>query len=246
MPLQTDFIFGRNAVEALLKGEGAVDTLYILNSMENKTAAYFSALAKDKNAVIKRAPSIKMDSMVGNTKHQGLIAITAGIDYLDLGDLEEMSRESDDNVFLLLNDIADPHNLGAMIRTAYLFGVKAVVITKRGGCSVTPIAVKASAGAALKMPIVRVSNMGEAVRRLKENGVFVFAAQGDGEPLQRVDCTGKLALIMGSEGEGVSPLLRKLCDGSISVPLLHDETIDSLNVSVAAGIILQKMNRIHT
>ncbi len=243
--MQTDFIFGRNAVEALLKGDAAVDTLYILNSMEKKSAAYFEALAKEKHAVIKRAPDVKMDALVGNTKHQGLIATMAQLEYLDLGDLEEMACGANDNVFLLLNEIADPHNLGALIRSAYLFGIKAVVITKRGGCSVTPTAIKASAGAALKMPIIRVSNMGETVRRLKENGVFVFAAQGGGEPLDRVDCTGKLALIMGSEGEGVSPLLKKLCDGIISVPLLSDDTIDSLNVSVAAGIILNKMNRLH-
>ncbi len=242
--LQTESIFGRNAVESVLKSDRAVDTLYISNTMEKKSAAYFEALAREKQAVIKFAPNQKMDSLAGNSKHQGLVAFVAEIDYLGLGELEEMARNSTDPVFLLLDDISDPHNLGAMIRTAYLFGVSAVVITKRGGCAVTPIAVKSSSGAALKIPIVRVSNLGEAVRRLKECGVFVFAADNGGQPFDRMDSSGKLALVMGSEGKGVSALVKKLCDGVLSVSQKNDETIDSLNVSVAAGIILQKMNRI--
>ncbi len=242
--LQTEFIFGRNAVETVLKSDRAVDTIYIVNTMEKKSASYFEALAKEKQAVIKRAPAQKMDSLVAGGKHQGLIAIAAEIEFLGLSDLEVLAESEQDPVFLLLDEILDPHNLGAMIRTAYLFGITAVVLSKRGGCSVTPTAVKASSGAALKIPIARVSNMGEAVRRLKELGVFVFAADGAGDSIERLDTKGKLALVVGNEGSGVSPLIKKLCDGLVSIPQRNDETIDSLNVSVAAGIILQRMNRL--
>ncbi len=241
---QIDYIFGKNAVEALLKGDENVDTLYISNSMERRTASYFEALGKEKWAVVKYTPPQKMDFMVGNGKHQGLIAMAAEIEYLDLGDLERIAEEKSDATFLLLDEINDPHNLGAMLRTAYLFGVSAVVIGKRGGCSVTPIAVKASAGAARKIPIVRVANMGEAVRRLKDMMVFVYAADADGDSVERTNLTGKVALVMGSEGNGVSPLIKKLCDGRISIPQRQDDSIDSLNVSVAAGIILQRMIRL--
>ncbi len=240
----SDNIFGKNAVEAILKGDTAVDKLYISSSMERKVASYFEALAKAKSAVVKYTPSQKMDLMVGGGKHQGLIAIAAELDYLSISDLEMLSSSTEQATFLLLDEISDPHNLGAMIRTAYLFGVTAVVIGKRGGCSVTATAVKSSAGAAHRVPIVRVANIGEAVRRLKSNSVFVFAADTDGTTLDEMDFTGKLAIVMGSEGSGVSPLVKKLCDGKITIPHRKDASIDSLNVSVAAGIILQKMNRI--
>ncbi len=240
----SDNVFGKNAVEAILKGDATVDRLYISSSMERKVASYFEALAKEKGAVVKYTPSQKMDLMAGGGKHQGLIAIAAEIEYLSIADLEQLATNTDQATFLLLDEISDPHNLGAMIRTAYLFGVTAVVIGKRGGCSVTAIAVKSSAGAAHRIPIVRVANMGEAVRRLKDNAVFVFAADTDGTPLEKMDFSGKLAIVMGSEGNGVSPLVKKLCDGKITIPHRMDDSIDSLNVSVAAGIILQKMNRI--
>ncbi len=242
--INTDYIFGKNSVETLLKGNDTVDTLYISNSMERRTASFFEALAKEKAAVVKYLPVQKMDFMVGGNKHQGVIATAAEIEYLSLGDLETFATETENATFLLLDEINDPHNLGAMIRTAYLFGVTAVVIGKRGGCSVTPTAIKASAGAALKTPIVRVSNMGEAVRRLKENMVFVYAADSQGNTVEQMDPSGKIALVMGSEGKGVSPLIKKLCDGHISIEQRKDDTIDSLNVSVAAGIILQKMKRL--
>ncbi len=240
----TDYVFGKNSVLAILKSNENVDTLFISNTMDRKSASYFEALAKAKDAVVKYTPLQKMDFMVGGSKHQGLIAVAAEISYLALGDLENLAKDTDDATFLLLDEINDPHNLGAMIRSAYMFGVTAVVICKRGGCSVTPTAIKASAGAAVKLPIVRVSNMGEAVRRLKENMVFVYASDAGGAPIDRMDYTGKIALIMGNEGSGVSPLLKKLCDGHVSIPQRSDDTIDSLNVSVAAGIILQRMSRI--
>ncbi len=242
--ITTDYIFGKNSVEALLKGDATVDTLYISNSMERRVAAYFEALAKAKSAVVKHIPAQKMDFMAGGGKHQGIIATAAQIEYLSLSDIETLAAQTQEATFLLLDEINDPHNLGAMIRTAYLFGVTAVVIGKRGGCSVTPTAVKASAGAAVKIPIARVSNMGEAVRRLKDNMVFVFAADAQGNPVEQLDGSGKIALIMGSEGKGVSPLLKKLCDGTVSIQQRKDDTIDSLNVSVAAGIILQRMKRL--
>lgn len=136
----------------------------------------------------------------------------------------------------------DPHNLGAIIRSALLCGADGVVIPKRGGAAITPTVMKASAGAAARLPVARVANIGETVRRLKEQNVFVYCADMDGVPLYKNNLTGPIALVMGSEGSGVSALVKKLCDGVISLPMAARGTgVDSFNVSVAAGIILYEI-----
>ena len=135
-------------------------------------------------------------------------------------------------------------NLGAIIRSALLCGAHGVVIPKRGGAAVTPTVLKSSAGAAARLPVARVANIGESIRRLKEQGVFVYCADMDGQPLEKADLTGPVALVMGSEGKGVSPLVRKLCDGAVSLAMAGRGTgVDSFNVSVAAGIILYEIAR---
>ena len=142
----------------------------------------------------------------------------------------------------LSDGIEDPHNLGAVMRSALLCGAHGIVIPKRGGASVTPTVIKSSAGAAERLPVARVANIGETIRRLKDQGVFVYCADMDGVSLRRNNLTGPIALVLGSEGSGVSQLVKKLCDGVVRLDMAASGTgVDSYNVSVAAGIILYEI-----
>ena len=154
-----------------------------------------------------------------------------------------MAKAKGEPPFLVLSDgIEDPHNLGAVMRSALLCGAHGIVIPKRGGASVTPTVIKSSAGAAERLPVARVANIGETIRRLKDQGVFVYCADMDGVPLRKNNLTGPIALVLGSEGSGVSQLVKKLCDGVVRLDMAAQGTgVDSFNVSVAAGIILYEI-----
>ena len=143
---------------------------------------------------------------------------------------------------MLSDGVEDPHNLGAIIRSALLCGAHGIVIPKRGGAGVTSTVLKSSAGAAARLPIARVANIGESIRRLKEQNIFVYCADMDGVSLRKNNLTGPIALVMGSEGSGVSPLVKKLCDGVVSLDMAARGTgVDSYNVSVAAGVMLYEI-----
>ncbi len=232
--------YGKNAVTELLKSDVGVDTVYVLDTMPKQQASYYIALAKQAGAVVKRVHALKLKSMCKTENHQGVAAFGACITYAELSDVLQNAQDKGEQPFLLLADgIEDPHNLGAIIRTAFLCGAHAIVIPKRGGVGITPIVIKSSAGAALSLPVIRAANIGEVVRKLKAQNVFVYCADMDGYPLNKQTLTGAIALVMGSEGKGVSPLVKKLCDGSISLKMVPTGSgVDSFNVSVATGIIM--------
>ena len=174
---------------------------------------------------------------------EGVAAFASEIEYVTVEDLLNVAREKGEPPFLVLSDgIEDPHNLGAVMRSALLCGAHGIVIPKRGGASVTPTVIKSSAGAAERLPVARVANIGETIRRLKEQGVFVYCADMDGVSLRKNNLTGPIALVLGSEGSGVSQLVKKLCDGVVRLDMAAPGTgVDSYNVSVAAGIILYEI-----
>lgn len=237
--------YGKNAVAELLKSGAGVDTLYLQDTLQPAQASYYTALAKQAGAVIKRVHAAKLSAMCGTDSHQGVAAWAASVQYATLDSLLETAAAEGRPPFLLLCDgVEDPHNLGALIRTALLCGVHGVVIPRRGGVSVTPTVLKASAGAAARLPVARVANIGETVRRLKKDNVFVYCADMAGAPAFGQDLTGPIALVVGSEGSGVSPLVKNLCDGAVSLPMANGATgVDSFNVSVAAGILLYEIMR---
>ena len=236
-------VWGKNAVTELLKSGGAVDTVYLTDTMPQAVAGYYTALAKESGAVVKRVPGNKLQKMCGTPAHQGVAARAAEVEYAALDDLFRAAEARGEQPFLVLCDgVEDPHNLGAVMRSALLCGAHGIVIPKRGGASVTPTVIKSSAGAAERLPVARVANIGETIRRLKEQGVFVYCADMDGVSLRRNNLTGPIALVLGSEGSGVSQLVKKLCDGVVSLDMAARGTgVDSFNVSVAAGIILYEI-----
>mgnify|MGYP000071343564 CR=1 FL=1 len=201
--------------------------------------------AKKHDTIVNFVPKERLDSMSETGHHQGVMAYAAAYEYAEVEDILKIAEEKGEPPFLILLDgIEDPHNLGAIIRTALLCGAHGVVIPRRGGVPVTPTVLKSSAGAAARLPVARVANIGEAVRRLKAQNVFVYCADMDGRPAFQQNLTGPIALVAGSEGSGVSPLVKSLCDGVLSLPMAGGGTgVDSFNVSVATGIILYEIMR---
>ena len=242
---ETTIVYGKNAVTELLRQGEGVDTVYLADGLTPAVANYYTALAKEAGAAVKRVHAIKLRSMCGTDNNQGVAAYASAVEYVTLDDLlAAAAARGEDPLILLADGVEDPHNLGAMIRTALLAGAQGIVIPKRGGAQVTPIVAKTSAGASMVLPIARVANIGEAVRRLKEKNVFVYAADMEGPAMYKQNLTGPLALVLGSEGKGVSPLVKKLCDGLVSLPMSqHRAGVDSLNVSVATGVLMYEVVR---
>ena len=242
-PKNESLVYGKNPVTELLKSGSGVDTVLISESMAPAVAAYYTALAKEAGAAVKRVNPNKLRLMTGTESHQGVAAFASEIEYVTVDDLMAEAKDKGEAPFLVLSDgIEDPHNLGAVMRSALLCGAHGIVIPKRGGASVTPTVIKSSAGAAERLPVARVANIGETIRRLKDQGVFVYCADMDGVPLRKNNLTGPIALVLGSEGSGVSQLVKKLCDGVVRLDMAAQGTgVDSFNVSVAAGIILYEI-----
>jgi 23S rRNA (guanosine2251-2'-O)-methyltransferase len=242
---ETAIVYGKNAVTELLRQGEGVDTVYLADGLSPAVANYYTALAKEAGAAVKRVHAMKLRSMCGTDNNQGVAAYASAVEYATLDELLAVAAaRGEDPLILLADGVEDPHNLGAMIRTALLAGAQGIVIPKRGGAQVTPIVAKTSAGASMVLPIARVANIGEAVRRLKEKNVFVYAADMEGPAMYQQNLTGPLALVLGSEGKGVSPLVKKLCDGLVSLPMSqHRAGVDSLNVSVATGVLMYEVVR---
>lgn len=240
-------IWGKNAVTELLKSGGGVDTVLLSDSMPQQVAGYYTALAKEAGAVVKRVPAGKLQKLCGTPDHQGVAAWAARVEYVQLEDLFTIAAEKGEPPFLILCDgVEDPHNLGAIIRSAYLCGAHGVVIPRRGGVGVTGTVMKSSAGAAARLPVARVANLAQAIRTIKEQNIFVYCADLGGASLDKTDLSGAIALVMGSEGSGPSALTRKLCDAAVTLdmaPAQPGTGVDSFNVSVAAGILMYDVMR---
>ena len=220
----TALVWGKNPVTELLKSEAGVDTLLLADSMEPRMAGYYTALGKAAGAVIKRVPAGKLQKLCGTQDHQGVAAWAARIQYVGVEELLQIAKDRGEPPFLVLCDgIEDPHNLGAILRSALLCGAHGVIIPRRGGVGVTGTVMKSSAGAAARIPVARVANLPQAIRDLKK----------------QTDLSGPVALVLGSEGAGPGALVRKLCDAAVTLDMAGGKTgVDSYNVSVAAGILM--------
>ena len=236
---------GRNAAIELLKGRRQVECVYICDEVQapGQPISRIVALAKERKVPVKRVDARKLDHLAGGLNHQGVVALAAAFAYSTLDDL--LNAAGEEPPFLVLADsIEDPHNLGAIIRTAEAAGAHGLVIPKRGGVGLTPIVGRTSAGAVEHLPVARVPNLVAAIKELKERGVWVYCADMGGTRWDRADLSGPLALVVGSEGFGVSRLVRETCDGVLSLPMRG--RINSLNASVAAGILLYEAVRQRT
>ncbi len=236
-----DIVAGRNPVIELLKNETPVDCVY-LQKTESKSGAILKimSMARDKGLVIKEVTKEKLDSMAPGINHQGAVAVVAAYEFATVEEI--IARAGDEKLFVVIADeIEDPHNLGAIIRTADAAGAHGVIIPKRRGAGLTSAVMRASAGAASHVAVAKVPNLVQVIDQLKEMGVWIYAADMDGTSWCTVDYNGAVALVVGSEGKGVSRLVKEHCDVVVSLPM--QGKINSLNASVAAGIILYEVAR---
>mgnify|MGYP000100815181 CR=1 FL=1 len=236
-------IEGRNAVLEAFRSGKTIDKLFVLDGCQDGPVKSILREAKKTDTIINFVDKERLDRLANSGHHQGVVAQAAAYEYAEVEDILNAAKEKGEAPFIfILDEIEDPHNLGAVMRSALLCGAHGIVIPKRGGASVTPTVIKSSAGAAERLPVARVANIGETIRRLKEQGVFVYCADMDGVPLRKNNLTGPIALVLGSEGSGVSQLVKKLCDGVVRLDMAAQGTgVDSYNVSVAAGIILYEI-----
>ncbi|NLJ32030.1 MAG: 23S rRNA (guanosine(2251)-2'-O)-methyltransferase RlmB [Clostridiales bacterium] len=237
-----DIIAGRNAVSEALRGGRAIDSLYVARGCRTGSLNVLIAKAKEKGIAIKEADSRKLDALCGGANHQGVVAVAAVKDYATVDDIFRLAEERGEPPFLIVADeLEDPHNLGAMLRVAECAGAHGIIIPKRRSAGLTWAVGKASAGAVEYVPVARVANIAAAVDELKQRGVWIYGADMGGEPWCGVDYTGPAAVVIGSEGFGISRLVKEKCDFIISLPMKGK--INSLNASVACGVICYEIAR---
>ena len=235
-----EIICGRNPVMEALKSGAQLDTIYIDGN--GGSLSVIRRLAKEKGIVVKDADDKKLSRLSGGASHQGVVAEGACGEYVTVEDILAVSQEKGTKPFIIICDeIEDPHNLGAIIRTAETSGADGVIIPKRRSASLNATVFKTSAGAASYVPVARVSNLASCIDQLKENGVWIYGTDASGSEYTKTDFTGSCALVIGSEGFGISKLIQKKCDFMIKLPMLGK--INSLNASVAAGIFMYEVLR---
>ncbi len=237
---EENIICGRNPVMEALKSGAPLDTVYI--SGEGGILGKIRSMAKNAGAVVKDADSRKLDQLTDGKSHQGVVAIGACAEYVSVEDILEVSRRKGTDPFIIICDeIEDPHNLGAIIRTAESAGADGIIIPKRRSASLNATVFKTSAGAASWLPVARVSNLAAAIDTLKKNGVWIYGTDASGESYEGINLRGSIGLVIGSEGFGMGRLIKEKCDFLLKLPMYGK--ITSLNASVAAGIFMYETVR---
>ena len=237
-----NLIIGRNAVSEALRSGRNIDTLLVVRGERNGSVGRIIAECKEKGVVIKEVDKKKLDFMCGQGNHQGVAAYAAVHEYSSVEDIFALAEERGEAPFIILCDeLEDPHNLGAIIRTAETAGAHGIIIPKRRNASLTWAVGKASAGAVEYVPVARVGNLASTIDELKKRGLWVYTADMDGQNWCETDFSGPVALVVGSEGNGVSRLIKEKSDFVVSLPMRGK--ITSLNASVAAGILMYEVSR---
>ncbi len=237
---ENNIVFGRNPVIEALKSGMTADTLYICG--DGGSLGMIRKLASEKGAVIKEVRGEKLDRLSGGGNHQGVVLEGACAEYVSVDDILEISRKNDKRAFIIICDgISDPHNLGAIIRTAETAGADGVIIPKRNSCGLNATVFKTSAGAVSYVPVARVPNLVSAIEYLKKNNVWIYGTDISGTDCYENDFTGNCAFVIGSEGKGISRLVKEKCDFLLKLPMYGN--INSLNASVSAGIFMYETVR---
>lgn len=239
---EKDVIFGRNSVAEAIKSGRPLDSVMVARGDRSGSIPKIVADAKKAGIVIKEVDAKKLDFICGHNNHQGIAAMGAVKEYSSIEDIFATAEERNESPFIIICDeIEDPHNLGAIIRTAEAAGAHGVIIPKRRSASLSFTVAKTSAGAVEFMHVARVTNIPQTIDELKKHGVWVYCADMDGEPFYKSNLKGAIALVIGSEGNGVGRLVKEKCDVTLSMPMKGK--INSLNASVAAGILMYEVSR---
>lgn len=235
-------IFGRNPVIEALRSDSEINKIYLAKGELQGSAKEIVALAKEKGVQIQTVERAKLDQMFPKENHQGVAASIAEANYVDWQDMLESARKKgEDPLLIILDELEDPHNLGAILRSADAVGAHGVIIPKRRAVALTAGVAKAAAGAVAYVPVARVSNLAQTIEALKKEGVWVAGAAMGGTEVYKQNLTGPLAIVIGSEGKGLGRLVAEKCDFLIALPM--QGKINSLNASVATGVILYEVLR---
>ena len=240
--VETLMVEGRNAVIEAFRSGKPVDKLFVLDGCQDGPVRTIIREAKKHDTIINFVTKERLDQISETKKHQGVIAYAAAYEYSEVEDMLELAKKKGEDPFLiLLDNIEDPHNLGAIIRTANLAGAHGVIIPKRRAVGLTATVAKTSAGALNYTPVAKVTNLAKTMEELKEKGLWFVCADMGGESMYRLNLTGPIGMVIGNEGDGVSRLVKEKCDFIASIPMKGD--IDSLNASVAAGVLAYEIVR---
>ena len=237
-----DKIIGRNPVLEAIKAGRSIDKILIKKGKYEGSIIPVVKKAKEAGIIIQETERSKLDAVAEGGNHQGVIAYVSAYEYVSAEDILNKAKEKGEAPFVIICDkITDPHNLGAIIRTANCVGAHGVIIPKRGSAGLNSAAVKTSAGAVEYTGVAKVTNISDTIEKLKKEGLWIAAADMDGQPMYEVDLKGALGIVIGSEGEGVSRLVKEKCDFIVSIPMRGE--INSLNASVAAGVVMYEALR---
>ena len=235
-------IEGRNAVLEAFRSGKTIDRLFVLDGCQDGPVLTIKREAKKQDTLIRYVDKERLDQLSETGKHQGVIAYAAAYDYAEVEDILNAAKEKGEDAFIvLLDNIEDPHNLGAIIRTAHQAGAHGIIIPINRAVGLTATVARTSAGALNYLPVAKVTNLSKTIEDLKKEGLWFAAADMDGQEMYDANLTGPIGLVIGSEGEGVSRLVKEKCDFSVSIPMKGQ--IDSLNASVAAGVLCYEIVR---
>ena len=235
-------IYGRNPVKEAYRAGKTIEKLYLPKGAPDPVLSPIYKMAKEKRTVISYVDKFTMDKLSEGGNHQGVLAQITDFDYSSVEDILALAKErNEDLLIVLLDGITDPHNLGAIVRSAECFGAHGIVIPKHRSVGVNDTVVKVASGATEHMLIAKVTNINDTIRMLKEHNVWVYATDFDGKAPKATNLTGNVAIVIGSEGEGIHKLTKELCDDTLTIP--EYGKINSLNASVATGIILYEAVR---
>lgn len=236
-----EVIAGRNPVTEALNGEREVERIFIADGAEGSVSKIV-AIAKEQGVIVDFVPKEKIDAMAPGTKHQGVVAKVSEYSYADMDEVFAKAEAAGEDPFIvILDEVTDPHNLGAIIRTAECAGAHGVVIPKRRAASLTQTVALSAAGAVETMPVVQVTNIARTIEELKARGIWVGAADMDGDTYYETNLTGPIAIVIGNEGKGVGRLVKEKCDFVLSIPMYG--SINSLNASNAAAVLMYGIRR---
>lgn len=237
-----NYIEGRNAVLEAYRSGKTIDKLFVLDGCQDGSVKSITREARKHDSIINYVSKERLDQLSETGKHQGVIAVSAAYSYAEVEDILQIARDKGEAPFVfILDGIEDPHNLGAIIRTANLAGAHGVIIPKRRAVGLTPTVAKTSAGAINYTPVAKVTNISNTIKELKDQGMWFVCADMGGTEMYDLNLTGSIGLVIGNEGDGVSKLVKENCDMVASIPMKGD--IDSLNASVAAGVLAYEIVR---
>lgn len=236
------YIYGRNPVKEAYRAGKTIEKLFIVKGEFDPTLSTIRKLAKEQRTVVSLVDKATLDKLANGGNHQGVVASVTDFEYADIDDMFALAKQKDEPLLVVLLDgITDPHNLGAIIRSAECFGAHGIIIPKHRSVSVNDTVVKVACGATEHMLIAKVTNINDAIRELKDRNVWVYATDFDGDAPKTVNLNGDIAIVIGSEGEGIHRLTKELCDATLTIPQYGK--VNSLNASVAAGIVLYEAIR---